>query len=35
MDQAKDNQRLRYVEPLNLNKKGYQACFKSITRKKR
>jgi hypothetical protein len=28
------NPNLRYQEKLLLNKKGYQSCFKSITRKK-
>ena len=33
--QVKVNSNLRYQEQLHLNKKGYQSCFKSITRKKR
>ena len=29
------NENLRYSEALHLNKKGYMACFKGITRMKR
>ena len=36
MNQSNEiNPYLRYQEPLQLNKKGYTAIFKSVTRRKR